>query len=451
MSASVTAARALMAGRDRATSLVTILAVALPHAVLLMVVAGAMAFLNRDANPTSEIMARMQLGGAAVMAAILLVAQAATMGASAARLGMSRRSRDLAVLRLMGLDSGGTRMACVYETLFHAAIGVAIGTVLYVVTLPIWGLFTFQKTPLSIQEMWMGFLPMIGAGLGMLVIIGLSALVAVRRVTVTPLGVARRAKAHGISGVWVIVGIIAAAAWFFFGRYIFGLGDMTMVVAILAVVAFVAMALISLVGSWTLSVLGWLMARFGRKAKTVLAGRRLMDDPRSVWRSYGALAIVAFIAGIILPVMGLVANLPAAAEPEIQEMNMVAIADITTGMILTLGFAIILGTISTAVNQAIRAIDTIGETRSLLHSGAPVVFLDQSRRREVGLPAVVLIGGAMFTGLAMSLPAVGPQGSLWAAMWTPLMGVIGIVLVLAASEVAKPIRRRLLEEEQRSE
>ncbi len=48
------------------------------------------------------------------------------MGAAAARLGMSRRERDLAVLRLVGLAPGKTKLACILETCVFAIVGVVV-------------------------------------------------------------------------------------------------------------------------------------------------------------------------------------------------------------------------------------------------------------------------------------------------------------------------------------
>ena len=47
----------------------------------------------------------------AYFAATLLIVPIISMGAAAARLGMSRRERDLAVLRLVGLAPGKTKLA----------------------------------------------------------------------------------------------------------------------------------------------------------------------------------------------------------------------------------------------------------------------------------------------------------------------------------------------------
>ena len=108
MSAVRTAAGALLRSRDQATSVLTVAAFALPHAFLLAVTGGVMAFGARAAVAATSATADdpSSLDGMAsfyvilaYFAATLLVVPIISMGAAAARLGMSRRERDLAVLR----------------------------------------------------------------------------------------------------------------------------------------------------------------------------------------------------------------------------------------------------------------------------------------------------------------------------------------------------------------
>ena len=137
MSAVRTAAGALLRSRDRATSALTVAAFALPHAFLLAVTGGVMAFGARAAEAaasgTGDDPSTLDgMGPLYVMlayfAATLLVVPIISMGAAAARLGMSRRERDLAVLRLMGLAPGATKLACILETCVFAVVGVVVGS-----------------------------------------------------------------------------------------------------------------------------------------------------------------------------------------------------------------------------------------------------------------------------------------------------------------------------------
>ena len=183
MSSVRTAAEALLRSRDRATSTLTVAAFALPHAVLLAVTGGVMAFMSRSAaaratgladDPTTIEGAMVMYVPLAFFAATLLVVPIISMGAAAARLGMSRRERDLAVLRLVGLAPGKTKLACIVETCVFAAVGVLIGSILYAVTLPAWGALSFQGRPMGVGEMWVGVLVLLAEAVAMILLAALS-------------------------------------------------------------------------------------------------------------------------------------------------------------------------------------------------------------------------------------------------------------------------------------
>ena len=103
MSATLTAAKATLRSRDRATTILTVLAFAFPHAILLSVTGGVCAFVSRASNPPAGVsdVATFYVV-MACFAATLMTVPILSMGGAAARLGLSRRARDLAVLRLIG-------------------------------------------------------------------------------------------------------------------------------------------------------------------------------------------------------------------------------------------------------------------------------------------------------------------------------------------------------------
>ena len=124
---------------------------------------------------------------------------------------MSRRERDLAVLRLMGLAPGATKLACILETCVFAGVGVVVGTVLYAVTLPAWGALVLPGPPSAggPARMWGGsHCPPRRRASAMILLASLSSWLAMRKVAITPLGVARRDRADRVSAVG------RSSAWF---------------------------------------------------------------------------------------------------------------------------------------------------------------------------------------------------------------------------------------------
>ncbi|OLT13348.1 hypothetical protein BJF78_03010 [Pseudonocardia sp. CNS-139] len=65
---------------------------------------------------------------------------------------------------------------------------------------------------------------------------------------------------------------------------------------------------VSLVGPLVVRLLGGAMARSARSPAALLAGRRLLDDPRGAFRPLAGLTLAVFVAGFIAPLMAAVAG-----------------------------------------------------------------------------------------------------------------------------------------------
>ena len=434
MSATLTAAKATLRSRDRATTILTVLAFAFPHAILLSVTGGVCAFVSRASNPPagfSDVATFYVV--MACFAATLMTVPILSMGGAAARLGLSRRARDLAVLRLIGLKPGQTRLACVIETSVYALVGVVVGSMLYAVCLPGWTLISFQGIAVSVGEMWVGPLIFIAEAALMMVLAAASAMLAMRRVAVTPLGVSRRSDVSKVSPVGLGIMVALMLVWLFIGGTIWNAGIAIGLSVLLGFMG-VIFALVNVVGALSVSVLGRVMSACARTPQMMLAGRRITDDPKSVWRSFGAIALVAFLVGVLMPLFEATS---VTSSPDMEETSVILLGDIRTGMLLTFG-------ITTAINQGIRVIDSIDQIKALEYMGSPARFLDRSRRLEIMLPAVLMIGGALVLGLCFMSPVL-TMGVSFSSMGIFIgMTAGGVALILLASESTGPLRRRLL-------
>ena len=361
MSAVRAAAGALLRSRDRATSVLTVAAFALPHAFLLAVTGGVMAFGARAAVAAASATADdpSSLDGMAsfyvmlaYFAATLLIVPIISMGAAAARLGMSRRERDLAVLRLVGLAPGKTKLACILETCVFAVVGVVVGSILYAVTLPVWGALSFQGRPMGVGEMWVGVLVLLAEAVAMILLAALSSWLAMRKVAITPLGVARRTQAVRVSVVGPVLGLVLLVLWLSVGTLAMNLGTAIGMAVFMGFMGAIFL-LVNLVGVWSISLMGRIMARVSRSPQMMVAGRRMADDPRAVWRSFGAVALVGFLVGIMYPASDAISM----SGDRTDEIALIVVGDINRGMLLTFAITLALGAVSTAVNQSIRVLD----------------------------------------------------------------------------------------------
>ena len=129
--------------------------------------------------------------------------------------------------------------------------------------------------------------------------VGASALVGLRKLVISPLGVARRQSPRG-ARAWRLVLFVALLVAYGLVAPSIGMGS-AVPFAVFFGVLFLAL---SVLGPFVVGLLGRAMAAFARGPKTLLAGRRLVDDPRSAWRTVGGITLAAFVAGfltIIIP------------------------------------------------------------------------------------------------------------------------------------------------------
>lgn len=438
MSGLTTAVATLRRSRDRATSILTVLAIALPHAVMLAVIGGVLMFRIRAANPINEVMADGPHLVFAYFAATMLVVPALSMGAASARLGLARKARTLATLRLIGITPTVARGAALIDTLIHACVGVIVGSVIYGATLPVWSLLTFQEVRIGVSELWVGVLPLLVTALVMIILTTLSSVFAMQKVAITPLGVVRNNERVKVNVVALIGVGVLMMAWLAVSPLIGGFGQ---AVALTILLGFMGamIALMNVVGVASVTILGRVIARLSRSAAGTLAGRRLAADPKAVWRSFGGLGLVAFLVGLMLPIIHLI--LTVGTDQNMDESGRVMLMDINTGLLLTLGISAVLAAISTAVQQAIRAIDSAPQRVALADMGAPKSYWVKARRREVAYPAVATIGGAVLAGMLFISPIAVSGSSLVPFIGVVLSMLVALVLVLLASESARLLER----------
>ena len=158
-----------------------------------------------------------------------------------------------------------------------------------------------------------------------------------------------------------------------------------------------------------------------------------------MWRSFGAVALVGFLVGIMYPASDAISM----SGDSTDEVARIVIGDINRGMLLTFAITLALGAVSTAVNQSIRVLDSADQVRALSYMGSPRGFMDRSRRLEVAIPAFVMIVGSMLLGMVFLSPMLA-AGAVKGFLIALATAIVGVVLIVAASEATVPLRRRIL-------
>ncbi len=265
-----------------------------------------------------------------LVAVALVVVPAAMLVGSSARLTAARRERRLAALRLAGATPWGVRALAAGETALGAAAGALAGVAAARLVAPL-----LRGVEVA-GGSWFGgdlALPPARAALLAATATGISVVVAVvslRRVTASPLGVARSSEARSarwprvLALVGSLVVLVLAAASASEG------GSAVAMVAALAMV----MASLALVGPWITSLIGRVLTTAARRPSTLIAGRRIREDPGASYRVVGAVVLAGLVAGFLAVVVPTAASLtgatgsdrrlegsaPAAAVSELQQI-----------------------------------------------------------------------------------------------------------------------------------
>ncbi|SDE78127.1 FtsX-like permease family protein [Pseudonocardia oroxyli] len=241
-----------------------------------------------------------------VAVALVVFPVAGLLGASA-RLTATRRADRLATLRLLGASTRQVTTVAVAETTAVATAAAAVGVVLEWACAPL-----LARIPLAgggwftadLRPSWMVAVPVV---LGVGALATLSAIGGLRRVVVSPLGVVRRQVPQRVR--WIrLLGVAAALVVFGIVNAALRTVDVSAVGLVLAAGVLALFGACVLIGPLVVRVAGaWLVRRDG--AASVIAGRRLLDDPRAAFRPVAGLTLAVFVAGFLAPLTAAVSGL----------------------------------------------------------------------------------------------------------------------------------------------
>jgi hypothetical protein len=379
---------------QRLTSVLAVVAFAVTTAVLLVVLGGLLAFVGRAENalPGDVDGFYVLLAGTATG---LLAVPLVTLGGAASRLAVARRDSRLAALRLTGATTSQVGLLTVLDAAVQAAAGALVGVVGHLMLLPGVRLLRFQGRAFELAELLVPWWAYPATVAGVVLVALVSAVTSLRTVAISPLGVAARVTPGRLHWSRLLPLLLVGGGF----TVMFGLGLAQL--AVLAGVVVAGFATLNLVGPWVMSVVGRIALRRARGAATLIAARRVIDSPRTAWRSVGGVSLATFVAGLAATTAMFEADGPDAASETL------LLADMATGAFLTLGIAGLLAGVSTAVMQAGRVIDQRGQYRALHLAGTDLRVLHAARRRETTIPLVAAVGLAAAAAGMFMLPVVG--------------------------------------------
>jgi hypothetical protein len=214
---------------------------------------------------------------------------------TATRLAADRREERFAALRLVGGTPADIRVAAAADAVLGAFAGAAGGTVIFLLIRPALAGAALLGTPYFES----GLTPTLAGYLAMLAGVPLAAAVAavisLRQVQISPLGVTRRATPKPPS-FWRLVPLALGIAAFAYGLSVTShntIGGPAYPGLLLTMIGLV------IAGPW----LTWQSARvFGAitaGSSALLAARRLSDNPRAAFRSVSGLVLAVFLGTMV--------------------------------------------------------------------------------------------------------------------------------------------------------
>lgn len=388
-----------------------------------------------DATSYSEVYIYL-----AFIACALLVVPILTLGGAAARLGAAGRSRRLASLRLLGMTSSEVVLMSLIESLFLALAGAVIGAIIFFATLPAWHAVTFLTEPLHASEFIMPWWLFALVILAVVIIASLSTLTGLRRVRISPLGVAKRETPPALK-FWRLglLGVLLVAFWIMQGMMELdsaGIGGWLLVALVISGIVFG----VNLVGPLLIQLLARVFSQTSSPART-LAMRRIAFSPKDAWRSVAAMAFIGFIAGFMSRL--------AAAESRGSDLSATLSRDIFTGVLLTIIIGMILAATSTLINQASSTVDRAGQLIALTRMGTPIQVFRRARTIQVIVPLATVLLVSTGLGLFLSKPMVVEGTEVGYQLQMAGVLTAGACLTLLASFACRPIENAIVESDYR--
>jgi hypothetical protein len=229
----------------------------------------------------------------AILAPVLIFIGTAT------RLSAARREERFAAMRLVGATRKQVSLLAATESTVAATLGAAAGFgIFFLLRTPV-AAIPFIGAPFFPSDLALSLFDVLVVAIGVPLAAAAAARLSLRRVNISPLGVARRATPKP-PGAWRVVPLLAGLAelgfWTVHGHPASISGQVqafTSSFAIIIVGVFIA-------GPWLTMAAAQVMARWTSRPGTLIAARRIADDPKAAFRAVSGLVLALFITTVTL-------------------------------------------------------------------------------------------------------------------------------------------------------
>jgi hypothetical protein len=229
----------------------------------------------------------------------------------ATRLAANRREERFAALRLVGGTPGDVRIVATVEAVLSGFIGAVLGTGIFLLVRPALAGAALVGTQYFESELTPTAAGYVAMLIGVPIAAAIAALVSLRRVQISPLGVTRRAAPRPPT-FWRLIALVIGV-----GVFVYGLSKTTRDGIGAPAYPGLILTMIGLViaGPWLTAQAARLFGRSARGSSALLAARRLADNPKGAFRAVSGLTLAVFLGtmvGLIVPALNATEATPTA-------------------------------------------------------------------------------------------------------------------------------------------
>jgi FtsX-like permease family len=241
-----------------------------------------------------------------VVGAVALLLPVLILIATASRLSATRREQRFAAMRLVGATPHQISVISAVEAVVAAVVGVAVGFALFfALRAPLYHV-TFTGAPFAQGDLSLHWIDVALVVIGVPIAAVVSARVALRRVQTSPLGVQRRTSSRPprIVRVVPLLAGIALLAYFDAAGKPSDVGSQLLELLVGFVLLIVGLVF---AGPWFTTAGSRLMTKRANRPAALIAGRRLLDNPKAAFRFISGLVIALFISSAAIGALSSIA------------------------------------------------------------------------------------------------------------------------------------------------
>ncbi|WP_200886759.1 ABC transporter permease [Phaeacidiphilus oryzae] len=248
---------------------------------------------------------------------------------TATRLSTAAREQRYAAMRLVGATPRQVAVISAVESALAAAAGTALGFAVYAALRPLVAGIPLTGQRFFAADLAIGPLQAVGVALGVPLAAAVAARLALRRVSVSPLGVSRRVTPRP-PRIWRLLPLAAGLAElvFFLGRRP-ATGE-EQAAAYLPGFLLVMLGLV-LAGPWLTMAAARAVALRTRRPAALIGVRRLADDPKAGFRAISGLIVALFVTTATVGIIGTIGQYRSSLNGDAQTRTAVEAGDVGRG------------------------------------------------------------------------------------------------------------------------